>query len=389
MNKNDNFNINQLLWNIAGFRKDIIKDCKVDSYHATIIGALLLMVGIYATLAWMFFFDTVFHNTWISLVAGLFMGLFIVSFDRALIASLSSGAGNWFSLAFRILLALLLGVFLSQPMILKFYEPEIKREAQILVDKKVNERKKELENLYAMELSALNTRKKELEDGIANKKIDLDSSAANFTKEMDGSGGSGKVGYSAISKKKEKIFADNQAAYNTQVQENKPELENIQRQLDTIRNNITNKIEVFKAETAEFGTLVQAEALESLIQKDKSKSLRNRYYLLGIILTLIELSALIAKIFFKTKSYSSKVSALTEEEEKNAEINKEIAFAKLDKYKNLSLEADLKSIDDFFAKSKSINDQKMNELVQEWKDNKESSYKDYWARFKKMFMIHE
>src|SRR5688572_11446752 len=123
------YGMNDFLWNIAGFKRNIIATCKIDKYHASVIGALLLMVGIYATIAWSFFFQTLHANPVLTILAGVFMGAFIVSFDRALIASMASGKTNIFSLGFRLLLAILLGIFLSQPIILKLYEPEIKRES--------------------------------------------------------------------------------------------------------------------------------------------------------------------------------------------------------------------------------------------------------------------
>jgi len=148
MKKKDNA-LNEFLWSLTGFKKDIISNRKVDSHYALIIGTLLLIVGIYASFAWTFFFQTVSSTPLIPAAAGLFMGFYIISFDRALIASMSTGNSNIFSIGFRLILAVLLGVFLAQPMILKFYQNDIKREAQILVDKKNQERKKIFENIYA------------------------------------------------------------------------------------------------------------------------------------------------------------------------------------------------------------------------------------------------
>ena len=139
------------VWTFAGVEKEIIKECKTDRFHITIVASLLLMVGIYAVLAWTFFFQTVTNNTILAFIAALFMGIFIVCFDRALIASLAAGKASLVSLGFRLCLALLLGIFLAQPMILKLYEPEVKREAQILMDQKVQERKVEYEKIYAGE----------------------------------------------------------------------------------------------------------------------------------------------------------------------------------------------------------------------------------------------
>ena len=323
----------EFLWNLAGYKKEIVRHCRVDGYHAGIIGLLVLMVGIYATIAWTFFFNTVFYDPIPSIVAGVFMGAFIVAFDRALIASLSGGRPNLFSLAFRFLLALLLGIFLSQPMILKFFEPEIKREAQILVDKKVMERKQELENLYSPETKALTARKNEIDRVLASKKADRDKAEKDFRQEMDGSGGTGKRGYKDISQKKEALLLQYEKDYTQAAEESRPQLAAIQTSLDSIQTAIGKEVETFRQENAEFGTLVQAEALESLMKKDKSHTLRNRYYLLGIILTLIELSALIGKLIFTSRSYTAKVNAFTDEEVKETEIEREINFDRLEEYK--------------------------------------------------------
>lgn len=333
MESQNNFGIKEVLWNLAGYKKEIVEQCKVDSFHASIIGSLVLMVGIYACIAWSFFFGTVFHDPLVSIGAGLFMGAFIVAFDRALIASLAGGKPNMLSLGFRLALALMLGIFLSQPMILKFFEPEVKREAQILLDKKVLERKTELENLFAPESKHLNARKNEMLKTIADKKEARDKAEKDFKKEMDGSGGTGKRGYEDISKKKEAILLKHEDEYeetNTKLQK---ELAAVQTSIDSLQGSITQQVEVFRKENAEFGTLIQAEALHSLIEKDKSHTLRNRYYLLAVILTLIELSALIAKLIFSSRSYSAKVNAYTDEEIKNTETDKEISFENIEKRK--------------------------------------------------------
>lgn len=333
----------EFLWNLAGYKKEIVQHCRVDGYHASIIGLLVLMVGIYATIAWTFFFNTVFHDPIPAIVAGVFMGGFIVAFDRALIASLAGGRPNLFSLGFRFLLALLLGIFLSQPMILKFFEPEIKREAQILVDKKVMERKQELENLYSPETQSLKARKQEIERTLATKKADRDKAEKDFRQEMDGSGGTGKRGYKDISQKKETLLAQYEKDYALASEESRPQLTAIQRSLDSIQTAIGTETETFRKGNAEFGTLVQAEALESLMKKDESHTLRNRYYLLGIILTLIELSALIGKLIFASRSYTAKVSAYTDEEVRETEIRREIIFNDLEEYKRGKLGKDPKT----------------------------------------------
>ena len=198
--------IKRILWAISGHQHDIIIETKVDNYRAMIVGAILLMVGIYATLAWTFFFSLVMQSIVMAFMCGLFAGFFILLFDRALICSISYGKKNIWALSFRFALALLLGVFLSQPIILKLYEPDIKREAAILIDKKNQERKMELEKIYAVEVQTLKQRQVFINNSLDNKQKQLLTNEQAFKQEMDGSAGTGRWGYNTVSQKKEGIY---------------------------------------------------------------------------------------------------------------------------------------------------------------------------------------
>lgn len=380
--------LNKFIWSISGFKTDIIKTSKVDSYHASIIGTLLLVVGIYAVLAWTFFFQTVTSNPIMPVIAGVFMGFYIISFDRALIASMASGSSNIYSVAFRLILATLLGVFLAQPMILKFYEGDIKREAQILVDKKNQERKKELESQYIFDLKQLNKRKLELQNQIDNKRNSVSQAELDFKNEMDGSSGTGKWGYNTVSKRKEKIFNQHQVEFTALSNTTLPQINEVQKNIESINDKIIIDFENYKNKNTAFGTLIQAEALESLLEKDESGTLRMRYYLLGLILALIELSALIAKMLFKTKSYKSKVSFITEEETQKNENDKEISFKKLENYKNLVLESELELMKRFFKETKEVNHLAMDNLISQWKDNSDGNSKELYKMFENKLEIH-
>ena len=383
------YSIQKFLWHLAGFKPSIIETCKIDRYHASIIGVLLLIVGVYATLAWTFFFQTVAQNPILPVIGGIFMGAFIVSFDRALIASMSSNKANPFSLGFRFLLAMLLGVFLSQPMILKIYQPEIKREAQILADQKVKERKKELTRLYQPEIKRLTDQKSDLESQLEDKRLALASAEADFKKEMDGSGGTGKWGYNTVAKQKEKILKRHQEEYSTLKETVTPKLTKIQQDLDLIESKVGAETETFAANNAQLGILIQAEALESLLSKDPSGSLRMRFYLLSLILTLVELSALIGKLLFRTKSYKSKIQLITEDEVSHADASKEIMLQKIGQYKDLAQRNQYELIQEFFDQSQEVNKEKLGEMIDTWRHSKDSSHKNYWDKFKDIFIIHD
>jgi hypothetical protein len=382
MKEENGSKLDVFLWNLAGFKKSIISKCGIDNFHAKIIGVLLLIVGIYATLAWTFFFQTFTQNLFIAVLAGLFMGGFIVSFDRALISSLSSGKTNFFSLGFRFVLAILLGIFLAQPMILRFYQPEISREVEILADKKVQERKTELESLYQTDLENIQSQKTALQSEIDNTQQLFVGAEKDFKTEMDGSAGTKKYGYSTVAKQKEKIFESYKNELAVQRLSNGPKIDKLQADIDAINLKVSTEIELYQSENNIFGTLIQAEALESLLSKDSSGALKFRFYLLSLILILIELSALIAKMLFKMEGYKNRVSLIQTEEKQSFENEKELILAKLEELKGLRLENETNLQKKYFEGSKEVSVEKLESLLKAWQSDDGASAKEYWAKFK-------
>lgn len=376
------------MWTISGHQHDIICETKVDNYRATIVGAILLMVGIYATLAWTFFFSLVMTSFFTAMVCGLFAGFFILLFDRALICSISYGQKNIWALSFRFTLALILGVFLSQPIILKLYEPDIKREAVILIDKKNQERRSELDKLYSTEVNNLKDRRTLIFNKLSEKQKQLITNEEAFMKEMDGSAGTGRWGYNTVSQKKESIYKKDLSEYEQLKKETEPDVKRIDARIDTIQTLINTQLSGFEKSTQNQGFLIQAEALQSLLIKDTTHILRNRYYLLMVILTLIELSALISKLILDTPSYSKRVGYILEKEMKETAMDKEIIFSKLNRYTELSLERERKIVEEFFEKTNTTKDKKLDKIVDDWNVSEEQTYHNTWGILNNKLIIH-
>lgn len=389
VNTNKRERFNEFLWVISGHQKEIIANTKVDGFRATVIGAMLLMVGIYATLAWMFFFSTVSDNPWLNLLCGMFAGTFIMLLDRALICSMSNGKRNIGALTFRFSLAFLLGVFLSQPIILKLYEPDIKREAIILVDKKNLERKAELDRVYGSEMKDLQGKRSFIVNQLAQKQQQLVDNEQSFKAEMDGSAGTGRWGYNTVSKKKESIYLKDLGEYNQLKAETADELKRINIRIDSIQQNISSQLAEFIKGNKNQGFLVQAEALQSLIDKDLTHTLRNRYFLLMVILTLVELSALIAKLLLDTSGYGNKVDLAIQKEVHEALAEKEIMLNKLDLYKKLTIERDSKVISEFFEKTVGTSSDKLDGINNNWAASDEKAYHDIWLELQEKLIQHD
>ncbi len=387
--ENNTENDKTLLWDIAGFKKDILADCKVDGHHVNMIAILLIIVGMYAVTAWTLFFLSVEDDILFALPLGIFMGLFIFFLDRTLIASLSKVKSSLSikyatSVIFRIILALVIGYVLAEPIIHKIYEREISREVQILIDLKNKERKAELEKIFQNDIDNLESEKKKYNDLITISKNDYTNSSKEFSNEMDGTGGSKHRGYSDISMKKEEIAKKAEAVYNNILTVNQIKIDTIENQITRIRNKINVDYQKFKDETKESGPLIKAEALNSLVVKDKSNTLRNKRFLFMTILILIELSAFIAKFTYNTDSYSNKISNINFEEINLHKINREIAITKQEVYKEEATKNETEMLKVFFENSQPINIERLDEMLSDW-NKKKYSLNELWLNFKDKF----
>ena len=188
---------------------------------------------------------------------------------------------------------------------------------------------------------------------------------------------------------KEKILESHLGGWEQMNATHQPQITQLQNGINQINDKIFNEVEVYRNENKEFGTLIQAEALQSLLKKDTSGALTMRYYLLSFILTLIELSALIAKIFLKTPAYRSKVELMNESADLEINTQREILLARNKIYKEKALESELALTEQFFDKTQSVKDEKFETQLQDWRNSKELTYKNTWTRFKKTFFLLE
>jgi len=103
---------------------------------------------------------------------------------------------------------------------------------------------------------------------------------------------------------------------------------------------------------------------------------------------LIELSALIAKLIFKTKSYEAQIEYALAKEIDTIKVDKEILLAKLERYQTLTTNNEIDVIENFYSKAKDINDEKLDGLLKEWSTNKTGTFHSYWKTFEDKFLVH-
>ena len=373
----------ELLWWLATAEKELIKDCVVDRNRYRIVGMSVLATWIFATLAWTYFFSTVIDNVFLYVGSGVFMGFVILSIDRALIKGINQfNKRKVTPLLFRGLLALTIGTFMAQPAILYMFDKEIKMQVSLDNEKRKLTKRTELDLLYKNRKDELLKEKTGLQKDLSTKYAAVNTAREKFIAETDGSGGSGKVGIQdiAIAKRNEYQKLDEEyKALQTQQQQ----------RIDAIDEELNGMETTIKKQEADFlnylntGFLTRIEAMNNLLKENGA--LQFRYYLILIILMLIELMPVIAKTLLPVGVYDEKVKQREALEKQMAEESVDYEREMKRLYNKLSMQQDTETMEEFFRMQKDEQKTKLNHFGKDWKRNDEN-VQGFWEKIKQQMI---
>lgn len=371
----------ELLWWLSTAEKELLVDAVVDRNRYRIVGMTVLATWAFATLAWTYFFTTVTPNAWLAVPLGFFMGFIILTIDRALIKGINKYNKNKFlPLVFRGLLAITIGVFMAQPALLYMFKKEITLQTSFDNEKKKMQKRQELDSLYKNRKLELTAEKESLQKATDAKYADVTAARNNFLAETDGSGGTGRVGIKDIAIAKRNEYEKLDQDYKAMLAFNAPRLTSIENELMAIQTNITKEEQNFTTFFND-GFLTQIEALNNLIKNNAA--LQYRYYLLVIILLLIELMPVIAKTLLPAGTYDEKVflRESMEKEIANSNMRKEQELKEL--YNSLAQESDSEAIRAFFNLTKEDRNEKIRAFSKRWKEENHQTFDGFWERMKR------
>lgn len=373
----------ELLWWLATAEKELIKDCVVDRNRYRIVGMSVLATWIFATLAWTYFFSTVIDNAFLYVASGLFMGFVILTIDRALIKGINQFNKRKFTpLLFRGLLALTIGTFMAQPAILYMFDKEIQMQVSLDNEKRKLTKRTELDLLYKNRKDELLKEKATVQKELAVKYADVSTAREKFIAETDGSGGSGKVGMKDIALAKRNEYQKLDEEYKALLTQNQDRISAIDEELGQMETTI-------KKQEADFlnylntGFLTRIEAMNNLLKNNSA--LQFRYYLILVILMLIELMPVIAKTLLPVGVYDEKVKQREALEklmtEESADYEKEMKRL----YNKLSMQQDTETMEEFFRMQKEEQKSKLNHFGKDWKRNDEN-VQGFWEKVKQQMI---
>lgn len=372
--------ITRFFWWLSTAEEQLLINCSVDRNRYAITGMAVLGTWLFATLAWSYFFSTVVDQFFVAILLGIFMGGIILTIDRALIKGIN--ARNKFKLTpllFRLVLATTIGTFMAQPALLYLFDKEI--HAQISLDNEARKMAKlnEIDSLFARQKNELQAEKAALQSQLDKKYNEVSASRNAFIAETDGTGGSGKIGLKDIARSKQNEYLKLDGEYKLLAQNIQPQISAVDSALTSIATAKIKEQQSFETLLNE-GFLTRIEALHNLIKANSAALFR--YYLLIIILVLIELMPVIAKMLLPAGSYDEKVR-LREQMEKNIAASNSMHEEQLiELYNKLSFEKDSACIHEFFKEAEPERSGKLKDKLQRWKQNGHS-FDSMWQQIKR------
>ena len=371
----------KFLWWLSTAEKELLADCVIDRNRYCIIGMTVMGTWLFATLAWTYFFSTVVSNIYICFALGIFMGGIILTIDRALIKGINKFNKNKIApLLFRGVLAVTIGMFMAQPALLYLFDKEIHLQISLDNEQKKKDKLQQQEAVYAITKKELLNNKTSLQKQLDDKYKEVSVARNNFIAETDGTGGSKKIGLEDIAKAKQKEYLKLDGEYQQMSIALLPQIKTADSSLNLIESSVQKEQQTFDTLLND-GFLTRIEALNNLIKTNTA--LQSRYYLLVIILLLIELMPVLAKTLLPAGTYDEKVQ-LREKMEKEI-VQKNMAHEQQLKelYNQLAFEQDSGFIRNFFTNSYKERNEKMQTQMNSWKENSDQSFDNMWNGIKK------
>jgi hypothetical protein len=371
----------RFLWWLSTAEEELLQDCVVDRNRYAIVGMTVLGTWSFATLAWTYFFSTVVANVWIAVLLGIFMGGMILTIDRALIKGISkSNKKRWVPLAFRGILALVIGLFMAQPALLYLFNKEIHVQISLDNEQRKKDKRQKQDSVFYAERTILEQQKNKIQGELNTRYAEVAAARDAFIAETDGTGGSKKIGLKDIAQAKQKTYEKLDADYQQKETGTGPQLQRIDGSIAAIDAAIQKEQASFETLLND-GFITRIEALNHLVQQNTSVAFR--YYLLVAILLLIELMPVISKTMLPEGSYDEKalLRENIEKELNRSNHRRELALKEL--YNETAFEQDTVFIKDFFAQTEQERKEKMMADLKTWKEEKTKSFDGLWDDMKR------
>ncbi len=370
----------KLLWWMAAADPSLMKDCGPDRFRYSVIGYTVMATWLFATLAWGYFFSTLFDDILIILPAALFFGFIILTIDRGLIAGLNSNGGKnkWLSLSLRLMLALTIGFFISQPVVLMLFEKDIDAHLPVVKEKKITAYTKQVrdENTVVLQQARAEIERIRGEQKVKEQEI-LDLKDA-YIRETDGTGGSGKIGEYAIARVKKIAYLkaeEDLIAWKRSVQ---PALDSALAKEKTTEITIQQRIAEFDKGLTD-GFLTRIETLDDLMLVHPP--VKYRYRLVILLIMMIELMPLLTKLMMPSGLYEEKVQDAVQQKKLLWQTERTALMEVEKSFYETALSTDKQLQADIMQEINELRRQQVEKEFTQWKQNP-GKVRQFWEQLK-------
>lgn len=218
---------------------EYLKEQGIDEESRQImIGMFVFLTAVFASFSGGYALYTGFKSLWLAVLVGLLWGVFIFNIDRFIISTIRKRLidpnwprrkrwtliiGGYASVIPRLTLAIMISIVISTPLMLKYFEPEIRvRIDQDLYGQAIEVRSDALQN--QPEVNQLKEENNKLSEAITDKEKLRDQLRSQAFSEAEGTGGTMRVGRGIV--------------FNEKLQE----YEKYQKELEEFRQNSLSKI---------------------------------------------------------------------------------------------------------------------------------------------------
>lgn len=375
----------RFLWWLAAADADVLQECKTEKERYRIIGVSVLVTWMFATLSWGYFFSTIVNDDMIVAGLALFFGFAILSVDRTLIAAMSrtNGGIKVMPVIFRLVLAVTIGLFISQPVVLMLFKKDIDTQLELGKQAKLDAYRAQLVKLNAGQMAALQQSLDQGKQQLAQKAAEMKVYKDGYIKETDGTGGSGRIGESDIARVKKSAYLKSEEELQAMQRAWEPQQQQLQAQIAHMHTTDSLKEAIYVG-TLTNGFLAQIEALNELTETHPP--VKQRYRLIVFIITLIEVMPLLSKILMPKGEYDEKLAAATAQGVTSAQLQTDTGKELMEHYQAAALAADKETVDHLFESTRDLRREQAEALVKEWKNRENSQYQNLWQQARRLLL---
>ena len=296
--------IQKFFWLCSGGRISLIRENRSLHNLYAGLGAFVFFTSLFAFLSFFYASGYLFQSIYIRILLSLLWGAFIFNLDRFLVSSLDEiNKNNKILIAIpRILIAIFLALIISKPLELKLFENEIDENMALFNQSRRVQYNQSL-NSDSSEIGLINSSIEEIKSEIDKKEKELMALSKRMIREIDGSGGTEKIGAGPVYKAKKREYLEFKQEWIPVRKSMEIMIDSLEsRKLIAIRIADNHKSDFENLISSNLGIIDRLDALHRL--KNSSDSIYWAGTLIFLLFVFIESSPVIFKLLSPESFYA-------------------------------------------------------------------------------------